>query len=88
MWAGFPSHAPGKIATAALMVLSFLAGLDALCSAISYQGEHHNTRYLGAITRSSPGRPPCSAYSKAERASCSPIRARALVYAIVHIVPR
>jgi cellulose synthase/poly-beta-1,6-N-acetylglucosamine synthase-like glycosyltransferase len=80
-----------KIASAALLVVSFLAGLDALLLGdLVPQGSITNPAYFTAAIMSYLALGVIALFiivPKAERAYCAPIVPLYLCYAIVHIVP-
>jgi cellulose synthase/poly-beta-1,6-N-acetylglucosamine synthase-like glycosyltransferase len=80
-----------KIASAALLVLSFLAGLDALLLGdLVPQGSITSPEYFTAAITSYLALGVIALFTvvpKAERAYCAPIVPLYLCYAIVHIVP-
>jgi cellulose synthase/poly-beta-1,6-N-acetylglucosamine synthase-like glycosyltransferase len=80
-----------KIASAALLVLSFLAGLDALLLGdLVPQGSITNPAYFTAAITSYLALGVIALFTtvpKSERAYCAPIVPLYLCYAIVHIVP-
>jgi hypothetical protein len=80
-----------KIASAGLLVLSFLAGLDALLLGdLVPQGRITNPEYFTAAVTSYLALGVIALFTivpKAERAYCAPIVPLYLCYAIVHIVP-
>jgi hypothetical protein len=80
-----------KIASAALLVLSFLAGLDALLlDDLVPQGSVTNPEYFTAAVTSYLALGVIALFTVVpprERAYCAPIVPLYLCYAIVHIVP-